>query len=559
MHFRPVDEIFTVYVIEQRFAVGRGYDYLHSYMNTSNFITTDEQIKNRFSKIVQNIEKNVAPVSNLLALFTSKIPLVSISEAVTSLCKLFTVHEHQAAGPDVIDPIILQEGKITKRMLTKLINMNKDSILSPAIIVILKDNDFDRAKELLSDCPDGINIKMIRNSGEEVIYRVINCGADNISKFIESFSEQCYSTCSKTKREILLNKEWANHSIVSKYGPLLFRVRTNLLYDCKDNAKKDLKDIISNLSLEDTLSNKDEYIRNCILCVAKLFLVFCNDFGGKDIVDSYKLAHDLDNDVLMGHVYRYAEFLPGCSNIEKAELYDKGYSIFKQNQMVDHAIYCQNNKLIEQFYTNKVNAEEFREMQEEAINSVPGMVGLSHIYNNVGVAYLYCGDSAIAIDYFNKGLDYARYQDRIVQKLALKSNEMIARSYSFCTVSEQEIFLLLRQIFDGMGLDRLPFLSADYVLNILAVAYCQKPKLGTELVNSFPIKQLINKSYVTNIMGSGERLLQMQYLASNYGEAFPLLQICDIPPKELLTIPSGKKEEFILRYGYNPFEFNTWL
>ena len=43
--FRPVDDVFTIYVVEQRFAVGRGYDYLHSFLNTANYVTTDEQIK----------------------------------------------------------------------------------------------------------------------------------------------------------------------------------------------------------------------------------------------------------------------------------------------------------------------------------------------------------------------------------------------------------------------------------------------------------------------------------------------------------------------------------
>ncbi len=70
--------------------------------------------------------------------------------------------------------------------------------------------------------------------------------------------------------------------------------------------------------------------------------------------------------------------------------------------MNDLAIYCQNNKLIHQFYSDKVYPEEFRALQEEAINSVPGMVGLSHIYNNVGIAYLYCGQPNVAIDFFYK-------------------------------------------------------------------------------------------------------------------------------------------------------------
>lgn len=557
--FRPVDDVFTIYVVEQRFAMGRGYDYLHSYINTANYVTTDEEIKSRFSRIIKNIEKNVAPVSSLLSLFTTTIPIASLSEAITALCKLFTVHEHQAVGPDVIDPIILQEGKITKRMLTKIVNINKDSIIAPSIIFVLLDNNFERAKQLLSECPDGINIKMIRNDGEEIIYKVVNCGANSITEFIDSFSEQCFSTCSKTKRELLMNVEWANDPLVSKYAPMLFKIRSSLLFDYKNEIKQDLMGVVEALNTEIPYSNREKEIINSILCVARLFSVFCNDAGGEDITEAYRLAHELNNDVLLGHVYRYAEFLPQCSDSEKSELYDKGYAIFKNNHMIDHAIYCKNNKLIQQFYSSNVFPETFREMQEEAVYSVPGMVGLSHIYNNVGAAYLYCGEASTAIEFFRHGLDYARNQDRMVQRLALKSNEMVARCYSFDTVSEQELMFLLRQIFDGMGLKRLPFLAADYVLNIIAVAYRQNTNLGAELIHEFPVKELVNQAFSTNTMGSGERLLQMQYLAAHYGDAFPLLNSCNVPSKGYLSIPCGKKEEFILRYGFCPFEFNTWL
>lgn len=557
--FRPVDEVFTVFVVEKRFAAGNGYEYLHSFINKTNYITTDTQIKKRFSKVFSTIEKNVTPVSDLMGLFSATSPFVPVAEAITSLCKLFTVHEHKAAGPEVIDPIILEEGKITKHMVTKLIHLHKDSIIAPAIIIILKDNDFERAKTMLSDCPHGINIKMISNSGKETVYKVINTGASDISSFIDAFSEQCYNTCSRTRREILQNKDWANNEIVSLYAPTLLKIRSALLFDYKNEIRQELNDLITTLTTCEWQSSDSKKIVDCVLCIAKLFLVFCNDGGGNDLLDARNLAIELNNEILLGHVYRYAEFLPGCTDAEKDDLYDQAYRIFKRNRMVDHAIYSKNNKLVQQFYTNTVIPEEFRNMQEEAINSVPGMVGLSHIYNNVGVAYLYCGNPEAAIDYLKRGLDYAKSQDRIVQRLAIKSNIIIARSYSFERIEEQELYLLLRQIFDSLGLDRLPFLSADYALNILAVSYRQNAKLGEELINEFAVKELIEKSFFANPMGSGERLLQMQCLASRYGDKFPLLLSCKIPEREFLTEPSGKKEDFICRYGYNPSEFNTWL
>ena len=102
----------------------------------------------------------------------------------------------------------------------------------------------DRAKILLSECPHGIHIKMIRNDGNHVLHKVINCGADSVDSFLSAFSYHCYSTCSNTKREILLNTEWANNSYINQYSPLLLKFRTNLLFDQKEEIKTELSDFI---------------------------------------------------------------------------------------------------------------------------------------------------------------------------------------------------------------------------------------------------------------------------------------------------------------------------
>jgi len=555
--FVQEDNTFTVFVVEQLFAIRRGHDFFHSYINKPNYFQTDAQINKRFRSAVERIEKRVTPVAKLTSILYTGLSIVKLPEMITTLSKLFTVHEHQVAGPEIIDPIILQEGQITQKSLSKIININKDSILQPSIIIILKDNDFDRAEKLLSECPDGMTIKMIRNNGKEKIYKVVNCGADNIESFLDSFSRQCYSTCSKTNRDLLLNEEWTNNPIIAAFSPILLRIRTNLLFDEKDQIRNELSELINNICNKACYSPKDKKLLQAMECTAKLFRVFCRDYGGQDIIDAEKIATKLENDVLLAHVYRYAEFLPNCSDMRKDELYQKGRIIFKKYSMEDHAIYCENNRLVQQFYSNCVIPEQFKIMQEEAVNSVPGMVGMSHIYNNVGIAYLFCGHPEIAIDFFNKGLDYAKSQYRTVQNLALESNKMIAESYSFTHIEENRIRLLVRRIFDGMGTTKLPFLSADYILNILAIAYKQNSNLGDDLINTFPIKTLLNNSFATNKMGSGERMLQMQYLSKNYSSLSPMLNACYTPRSP--TEPMGRRKDFILQYGLSPFDFNTWL
>lgn len=174
---------------------------------------------------------------------------------------------------------------------------------------------------------------------------------------------------------------------------------------------------------------KDYKLLRSFECILKLFRVFCNDGGQKDINDALSLAQDLNNDILLAHVYRNSFFLNQFSFSQRLQLLDEAYDIFLKNKMEDHAIYCKNNKLVRQFDTNNVSVYDFLSLQEEAVHNVPGMVGMSHIYNNVGVSLLINGYPDGAIEHFNKGLDYAFRPERCIQKVALLTNRAIANSY----------------------------------------------------------------------------------------------------------------------------------
>lgn len=183
-------------------------------------------MKRHLSKMLNWIQKKIPDVAELTknVISAKATPSPSgIVDVVTSLYKLFTVTEHQAAGPEFIDPIIIEEINISSKYIAQLVSLYKESIIQPAIIIILKDNDFDRAKKLLSNCPHNTNVKFIRNTGETEIYKIINTGADNLDDFIDAFSRQCFSTCSKTHREILLNPDWEENNLVKSLSPYFLR------------------------------------------------------------------------------------------------------------------------------------------------------------------------------------------------------------------------------------------------------------------------------------------------------------------------------------------------
>lgn len=551
-YFNETNEGFTFYVVEQRFAIGQGSDYFKSFRGKENMLDTNFKMQKTLGKILKWIQKKIPDIAELI----NSMNNIGVGDIVIILSKLFAVENHQAAGPNVIDPIIIQEGAVSSKYINQLINLHKNSILRPTIIIILKDNDFSRAKKELANCPNGCNIKFIRNSGECEIYKVVNSGANDVKSFLDAFSIQCYSTCSETPRNILLSEEWSNNKILNEYYPLLLKMRSNLLFDEKNEIKEDLDITINNLKSMHSSIDNEELLYRSFECMYDLQWVICNDTAGNKLNDALTLAKDIENEILLAHVYRYADLMPDIDLKTRLEYLSQAELIFRNNNIEDHAIYCNNNRLVSQFEHGDIKTKEFRSLQSDALNNVPGLCGMSHILNNVGVAYLMTGNPDEALYYFEKGIDYAKVQDRNVQKFALIINKLIARQYNNDNITDQEIIRIINQIFDNMGTNKLPFISARYIMNIIIISIKQCPLIINELFKRFQINTIIQKGLNSNVLGTGQIKLQLDYIKIHYNHYYKYFNI-HMPP--VVSSVSGSRKDFILLHGLNPFYFCTWL
>ena len=77
-----------------------------------------------------------------------------------------------------------------------------------------------------------------------------------------------------------------------------------------------------------------------------------------------------------------------------------------------------------------------------------------------------------------------------------------------------------------------------------------------QLVNEYPIIDLINQGIKQNLMGSGQINHQLIYLDNNI-PSLDLKSKCKIPTT--IYPVTGKRKEFIENCGLNPFYFCTWL
>lgn len=547
---------FTIYVVEREFASNRGREFFKKHSDKDHFISDDDKIKKHLLKILSWIQKKIPDVAALtksvIAVQTTLSPS-GIIDIITSLNKLFTITEHQAVGPEVIDTIIIDEINISPKYIAELVSLYKESIVQPRIIIILKDNDFERAKKLLSSCPHNLNVKFIQNDGKAIIYKIINSGAQNTEDFVDAFSRQCFSTCSKTDRNILLNSNWGEENFIKSITPYFFKVRTNLLYDEKEDALTDVNYILNRITMERKMQNSNSSILSSLEIIAKLNRIYCYDRAGTDILDVIALQLSLDIDLVKAYIYRFAYFIPGINRKRQKELLLEATQIFENNNVADHAMYCQNNYLVHSFYSNKVQTRDFRDLQQRAVYEVPGMVGMSIIFNNVGVAYLYNKEFSEALIYFNKGLDYSK--GRIVQRVGLQCNILITKASAYEKIDEKEIRILLETVLANFSSKYLPFIAANYIMNILIIALEQYNELGKEIFYNPKVQNIISSALKDNTLGSGSLIRQIIKIQSKFIELdFSIFT----KPVNISSI-SGIREEFIMEKGYNPMIFNAWL
>ena len=153
--FKEHQEGFTVYVVERKFATLRGSDFFKSYNGSKHYIRNEADMKKTINKILNYVQKSIPNILELIGLVAKYPQKMGIPEMLDIFLKLIFINEHQAAGPEVIDPIIIEEESISPIYMSQLISLHKHSTLRPIIIIILKDNDFNRGKKILSSCPHG--------------------------------------------------------------------------------------------------------------------------------------------------------------------------------------------------------------------------------------------------------------------------------------------------------------------------------------------------------------------------------------------------------------------
>lgn len=126
--FHEEQNSFTIFVVEIQFATGRGLEYFRKFKGKENYIDSNFLAENTLQRIISYITRKIPKLVDLIDVCFA-VEKVNIAHVISALCKLFSVNTHQAAGPRVIDPIIIEEQHVSRRLIAQLVELHKAHIV----------------------------------------------------------------------------------------------------------------------------------------------------------------------------------------------------------------------------------------------------------------------------------------------------------------------------------------------------------------------------------------------------------------------------------------------
>ena len=545
---------FTIYAVDNDYANNVGKSFFNSYKNTETYIDTSNKLSRIIKQINQYIFQNTDSTADYInQVFKDKDNRIgAIIKLAVPLIHVVSAEFHQAQKNTLPDPSILVEGEITSRKMGHFVSKVREATFSPKVIVVLKGNDLEQSKKLFQKCPNNTHIKFIKNDGSTIDYKVINIGAKNTDEFLESYVEQCFSTCSKSDKQVIFDKKTEDNDIVKKYMYDLLIIRSDLIYDRKDKVRKDINDLQRRITTEVPKNSEERQIILLLKCIINIYKVYCNDFGGNEVLEAFKIAEEMNIELINAFVWRYAGFNPTINTNSKHELLRKSVSIFEKNHILDQAVYCSNNSLFSQFYNDSINIMDFNRLNEKAINDVPGLVGMSYIFNNVGVANLYNGNPEEAIEKFRRGQTYAK--ERPFQFYGLKTNELVASSFLGKKTDEEELLKTVKCMDQALGTHDTVFLTANYMANIIAIAAKDNINLANKVIEDFSLNILFDKALNPNMFGFQSLYHQLKIIKEKY----PSIRL-KTQRMNVVALANNQRTAYLKKNLQHPTIYNTWL
>lgn len=543
----------TVNIVTYTFRMKYGKKYFEKFLTTPHYMSSSHKLRNYWNKTINLIRTKQTNIIELVQTL-EKSDNIKKSVVFETLSMLLQIIPAIAVNIEVLDPIIIEINKDTLKTASKIVNNFKSSPIRPIIILLLDKNTSSTViEEILKKLPIDLKVAIHKDSGEtEVITVLNNIGADSVEDFMDSYSSQCFCTCCHTKQSILI-RDMKESNIVSILSTLLIKCHSYLLQDNKKSAQEDIKYIHSLL----THSCIESDLLKMFTCILSLYNVYATDKGGTSILTAINLSRELNNPLMEAFVDRFAHFIPNTSYKEKSEILLKASEIFNKKNVFDHKIYCINNMLTYSFYSESLDTRKFNDLLGEATSNVPGLAGMSILYNNAGTAELYNRNPDIALIRYKEGLDYARANNRPAQRIGLMGNIIITESLLGIKHDSQYFIRGFNDIINMPNTRNLPFIQANGMMNFLASAIFEKNfEAVKEITTSQNFKEVLIRSLRDNEMGTGSLIEQLNVLLKK-SQGHLNFDYLKCPSHH--SIISGIRHNYISENGFNPAIGNAWL
>lgn len=312
---------------------------------------------------------------------------------------------------------------------------------SRPFFVIETKNYQSKLPEELSKCTKYIKVRSINDQCNQI--RPANISDIDISSFANLFLSGAYSACVKSKFSGLQENKMgysSENEIISHLSGELLRIRAS---DYEGNKFLSLPDAVNLLNSIDKcreyMTSESNFNKIMVVkSILNLWIAYIDEKSISGIENALAIAEHMGDDFLLAQGLRLTHLISGYSELTGCAV-EKAVNIFQKNGFDEAFVYAKNNYLLNAMHIGKSPYEQFVDLANYSIETVPYLDRISTIFNNAGTSMLVAGRLDDAEYYYTKA---ARLNGQAIHRIGIELNLLAVRYMSGERINPQEVMKL---------------------------------------------------------------------------------------------------------------------
>ncbi|KCZ52067.1 hypothetical protein HY29_18305 [Hyphomonas beringensis] len=334
-------------------------------------------------------------------------------------------HQNPCAAPITLPSlIIIYEDSIEREQLCAFFSLFKqiEPQYCPAIIFV-SETRLNATASLLASCGSDVDVLALGPDGvHELSVRAQE--ANSLQDFLALFLAEADGACLASVGETF-GLSGHDRGELGELAVGMLRVQSLFRQGRKFDGKSQIDALERRISVLKDATNDADLAKEYLYMRALLDLwhVFITENQGERIQNAIAIADHLGDEILLAHALKQVDMLHGYGTLTKQQLM-RAKSIFHSHGEMEHALFIENNAIVNDLYTGANCAPQASSMSDYVQELCPHIRRSTTFHSNAGIAHLIIGQEDRSLEFFQRAIAGSGPP---VNKLTSEINQLIAR------------------------------------------------------------------------------------------------------------------------------------